>query len=82
MSESYRAILIDGQLHWLDDVPDVLRHRTGEVRVRVTIEEQDNEDGDELSSLLDELAETDPFSDIDDPVEWQRHLRREDPLSE
>jgi hypothetical protein len=78
MSESYRAILIDGQLRWLDDVPDVLRRGTENVRVRVTIDEQgDGDREDELSSLLDELSEADPFSDIDDPVEWQRQLRSE-----
>jgi hypothetical protein len=81
MSESYRAILVDGQLRWLDDVPDVLRHGTENVRVRVTVEEQEDGDSeDELSPLLDELAEADPFSNIDDPVEWQRDLRREGPL--
>jgi len=78
MSESYRAILVDGQLRWLDDVPDVLRHGTEDVQVNVTIEEQEEGNNeDELSSLLDELAEADPFSDIDDPVEWQRELRQE-----
>jgi hypothetical protein len=66
-----------GTSNWLNDVPDAIRRETDELRVRVTIEEQDNgDDKDELSSLLDELAEADPFSDIDDPVEWQRGLRR------
>lgn len=77
MSESYRAILVDGLLHWLDDVPDTIRHGTEELRVRVTIEDTDGQDEDELGPLLDECAEADPYSDIDDPVEWQRNLRRE-----
>lgn len=77
MSESYRAILVDGHLHWLDDVPDAIRHGTEEVRVRVTVEDPDGQDKDELGALLDELAETDPYSAIDDPVEWQRELRQE-----
>jgi len=77
MSESYRAILIDGHLHWLDDVPDAIRRGTEELRVRVTIEETDGEGEGELETLLDELAEADPYSDIDDPVEWQKKLRRE-----
>lgn len=81
MSESYRAILVDGRLRWLDEVPDALRHGTGEVWVRVTIEERGEErgrkeeKGEELASLLEEIAESDPFRDIDDPVEWQRQLR-------
>lgn len=81
MSESYRAILVDGHLHWLDDVPDAIRHGTDELRVRVTVEEpgeesgQAEENGEELASLLEDIAERDPFRDIDDPVAWQRQLR-------
>jgi len=77
MSESYRAILVDGRLHWLDDVPDAIRRETDELRVRVTIEDANGQDERELGILLDELAEADPYSGIDDPVEWQRELRRE-----
>ena len=75
MSESYRAILVDGHLHWLDNVPDAIRHGTEEVRVRVTVEDTGGRDRDDLGTLLDELAEADPCSNIDDPVEWQRELR-------
>jgi hypothetical protein len=78
MAESYRAILIDGRLRWLDDVPDAIRHGTEELRVRVAIEESKEQDEGELETLLDELAEADPYSDIEDPVAWQRRLRRED----
>ncbi len=77
MSESYRAILVDGELRWLDDVPDILRQGMEEVRVRVTIEEQDDGNETELASLLNELAEANPFSNVEDPVEWQRALRQE-----
>lgn len=77
MSESYRAILIDGHLHWLEDVPDAIRHGTDKLRVRVTIEDANGQDEEELGTLLDELAEADPHSSIDDPVEWQRELRGE-----
>lgn len=78
MPESYRAILVDGQLHWLEDVPESIRHGTEEVRVRVTVEEGDPQGRSELRSLLDDIAEDDPFSGIEDPVDWQRRLRRED----
>jgi hypothetical protein len=77
MSESYRAILLDGHLRWLDEVPDAIRHGTQEVRVRVTVEEAEQEDEDELEPLLDALAEADPYGEIDDPREWQRQLRGE-----
>jgi hypothetical protein len=77
MSESYRTILVTGHLHWLDDVPGAIQRGTDELRVRVTVERADGQDEDELGTLLDECAEADPYSDIDDPVEWQRKLRRE-----
>ena len=77
MPESYRAILVNGHLQWLDDVSDAIRCETEKLRVRVTIEDTDGQDEDELGALLDECAEADPFSDIDDSVEWQRELRRE-----
>jgi hypothetical protein len=47
------------------------------VRVRVTIQDTDGQDEGELATLLDECAEADPYSEVDDPVEWQRELRRE-----
>lgn len=77
MAESYRAILINGHLQWLDDVPEAIRQGTGKVRIRVTVEEYSDRNGDELGALLDELADADPFGDIDDPVSWQQKLRRE-----
>jgi len=78
MPESYRAILVDGQLRWLEDVPERIRHGTERVCVRVTVEEGDPQDQSELRSLLDDIAEDDPFSGVEDPVDWQRRLRRED----
>lgn len=77
MSESYRAILVNGRLQWLDDVPDVVKQGATEVRVRVTIEEKQDKNPNEVTSLLDELAVDDPFKEIENPVKWQRALRRE-----
>lgn len=77
MAESYHAVLVDGQLRWLDEVPDAFSHGTVELRVRVTVEEAEEEVADELGPLLDECAEADPYSDVDDPVEWQRRIRGE-----
>jgi len=77
MAESYRAILIDGRLRWLDEVPDAIRDGTEALRVRVTIEEPEEQNEDELETLLDELAEADPYSNINDPVVWQKELRQE-----
>jgi hypothetical protein len=78
MAKSYSAILKlrESRLQWLDEVPDTIRHGEGGVRVCVTVSESEEEDGNELESLLDELAAEDPFRDIDDPVEWQRGLRQ------
>lgn len=77
MSKSYRAILVDGRLRWLDDVPEAIRHGAGDVLVQVVVDDQTEEASEELASLLDEIAAEDPYKDIEDPVEWQRELRRE-----
>lgn len=77
MCESYRTILVDGHFRWLDDAPEATRHGTEELRIRVTIEDAEEQDEEELGALLDGCAKADPYSDIDDPVECQKELRRE-----
>jgi hypothetical protein len=45
--------------------------------VQVVVEDQTEEASEELASLLDDITAEDPYEDIEDPVEWQRGLRRE-----
>ena len=45
--ESYRSLLVDGQLRRVDEVPDAIRRGSDELRVRATIEEAGEQDGDD-----------------------------------
>lgn len=49
------------------------------VRVVVSVESADEKKArkERLFVALKELAEVNPFADIEDPVEWQRKLRNE-----
>jgi hypothetical protein len=77
MPTSYRAVLEERRVHWLDEVPEALRDAEGKVHVHVTVVgERGGGEQEELSTLLDELAAADPFRDVEDPGEWQRRLRR------
>ena len=41
---------------------------------------KDKENGEKLAELFGKLADKGAFSDIDDPVAWQRELRKDRPL--
>ena len=80
MSESYRAILKGDQLEWTDRVPSGLAR---EQPVEVTIlDEPDRiaDRGRRMAEALEKLAAADAFSEISDPVEWQREIRKDRPL--
>lgn len=82
MSESYRAILKGDQLEWTDAVPSDL---ASEQPVKVTIlEVPDHADittqGQRMAQALERLAAGNAFSEIEDPVEWQREIRKDRPL--
>ena len=80
MSESYRAILKGNQLEWTDAAPTDL---AGEQPVEVTIIAAPvpiAERRRRMAEALEALAARDPFSEISDPVEWQREIRKDRPL--
>lgn len=41
---------------------------------------KDKENGKRLAELFEKLADKGAFSDIDDPVAWQREIRKDRPL--
>ena len=43
-------------------------------------EGKDKENGEKLAELFEKLAELGTFSDIEDPVAWQREVRKDRPL--
>ncbi|HEV7798085.1 MAG TPA: hypothetical protein VGO73_08015 [Pyrinomonadaceae bacterium] len=80
MSESYKALLKGDHLEWTDVVPD---HLASEQAVEVIIldePEQMAERRRRMAEALENLAASDAFSEISDPVEWQREIRKDRPL--
>jgi hypothetical protein len=78
--ETYRAILRGNRLEWTDQGPvDV----NPEQAVEVTILDEPNQTATRrkrMAEALEKLAATDAFSEISDPVEWQREIRKDRPL--
>jgi hypothetical protein len=77
MSESYRAILKGDQLEWTDDVPSDL---ASEQPVEVIILYKPDRIADRrrrMAEALENLAAADAFSEISDPPEWQREIRKD-----
>ena len=78
--ETYRAILRGNRLEWTDQGPvDVNPEQPVEVTI---IDEPDQTaTGRKLmAEALEKLAATDAFSEISDPVGWQREIRKDRPL--
>lgn len=81
MSQSYRAFLHGDRLEWRDDPPGI--EETVPVIVTLSVEREelsDAERGRRMAEALRQLAKGGAFSYIEDPVEWQREIRRDRPL--
>lgn len=80
MLATYKAVLLGDRLVWREPPPTLVDDGAG-VSVYVTIvqEEQANpeERRDRVRQLLEGLAASGVFSEIDDPVAWQREIRRD-----
>ncbi len=84
-SQKHRAYINGDRIRWEGGVPEPVRTSSVEVPVEVRIpepveEERGQTQGEVLAALFEELAELDPFRDIEDPAAWQRELREERPL--
>jgi hypothetical protein len=80
--QTYRAILKGDRLEWTDSEPTDLNP---EQPVQVTIlDASDHTDtttqGRGMAQALENIAKADAFSEILDPVEWQREIRKDRPL--
>ena len=88
MLMTYQAVLKGDRLEWVEAAPSLPRSEEG-VPVYVTIlrevPRQDEaelvERKESLRLLLEELSESDVFAEIDDPVAWQREIRRDRTLA-
>jgi hypothetical protein len=81
MTRSYSAVIRDGHLEWTNGAPDC----TNDVRVTVTVTTDDDQlddstRGAKMADALARLARIGAFSEIKDPAEWEREIRRDRPL--
>lgn len=81
MDKRYRAVLHGNLLEWKNGKPDATDGVDVEVTVRGSrLELSHAERGRRMADALRSLAAIGAFADIDDPVEWQREIRRDRPL--
>jgi len=78
MLRTYKAILRDNQVEWLEQPPE----KSGTIQVYITVLEEPAPEplpqrGRMMAEALAELARRGTFADISDPVAWQRELRSE-----
>ena len=78
MLRTYKAILHDNQVEWLEQRPE----QSGTVQVYITVLEEPAPEllpkrGRVMAEALAELARRGTFTEITDPVAWQRELRSE-----
>ncbi len=76
MPHTYEAILDGNRVEWMGKAPE----HEGPLRVRVIILERQQSivaRGEKMAEALGKLAEVDAFSDIEDPVQWQREIRQD-----
>lgn len=78
MLRTYKAILHDNQIEWLEQPPE----KSGTVQVYITVLDEPVPEplpnrGREMAEALAELARRGTFADITDPVAWQREVRSE-----
>ena len=77
---TYKAILHSDRVEWLSGKPET--NEQMEVRVNTPIKrwKSETERKAALGAALEALAESGAFSDIEDPVAWQREIRKDRPL--
>lgn len=78
MLRTYKAILHDNQIEWLEQPPE----KSGTVQVYITVLDEPVPEplpnrGRVMAEALAELARRGTFADITDPVAWQREIRSE-----
>jgi hypothetical protein len=78
MLSTYRAVLNGDRITWLDTPPP----QANGVEVHVTLLQpvEDlpaTERSQALFELFGRLAESNPFRDITDPIQWQREIRQD-----
>jgi hypothetical protein len=85
-STTYRAVLKGDRLEWRGEVPPETSSESA-VPVDVTILQDERfsasrvaNAGERMATALERLAASQSVASIEDPVEWQREVRRDRPL--
>lgn len=79
---TYEAVLKGDRLAWAGDAPDAEQ----EMRVHVTVldaapaPEIDRASGRAMADALRKAAVAGAYRDIEDPVAWQREIRKDRPM--
>ena len=81
MRRAYKAMLHGDRVEWLDGEPET----DGPVQVYITISnlpdlEGTESEGQTVFDALQALADMGAFDEIEDPVAWQREIRKDRPL--
>lgn len=81
MRKVYEAMIMGGHLEWVGDAPSGLPEATP-TRVTVLVEESESaearsERGRRMAEALQQIANRGGSNLPDDPVAWQREVRRE-----
>ncbi len=86
MLTTYLAVLKSSHLEWREEAPPEISESRG-VPVEVTVLQDERlnssrapDAGERMASALEKLASSNAVDDIEDPVEWQREVRRDRPL--
>lgn len=88
---TYKAIICHDPIEHYDYVEWISgKPKTNEpIEVKISVWEEpwgkrregkDKENGEKLAELFEKLAKSGTFADIDDPVAWQREIRKDRPL--
>ena len=81
MKRAYKAILHGDRVEWLDGAPEA----DGPVQVYITVSNLVQSGAPKPNErttfdILQALADMGAFSEIEDPVAWQREIRKDRPL--
>jgi hypothetical protein len=80
MRDTYRAILRGNRLEWTEPSPVDLNPEQPVEVIILDEPEQTANRRKRMAEALEKLAATDAFSEISDPSEWQREIRKDRPL--
>jgi hypothetical protein len=80
---TYRAVLRGDRLEWRGEVPpEIATDRALPVDVTILSDEPFNaaHAGERMAAALEKLAASQAVAGIEDPMAWQREVRRDRPL--